>query len=126
MRPPPLQREHFAQDGQDCSGGPVADFPQVADQARFVKRANLVQDDLTAFSLKADGNVGGIGATFGCQRGDNDTAQRLFERLLVLSHDPSGQNTGEVTRAVSSARQRRSQYRPTWPKDACRGIQIYP
>ena len=51
---PHLRREHCAQDGQDFSCSPVADHPQATGQARFVNRAYLVQDDLSAFSLEEE------------------------------------------------------------------------
>jgi hypothetical protein len=43
------------------SGGPV-DLADTLDQAGFVHRPDLVQHDLTRFTLESNGHAGGVGA----------------------------------------------------------------
>ena len=53
-----LQREHLTQHGQHLAGSLVADFAQAADQAGLVDGSDLIQNDLAAFSPKANRECG--------------------------------------------------------------------
>ena len=59
VRPKKLARdsggEHLVQDGKDLLRRGVVDFAQPLHKAHFVDGADLVQDDLTFFSLESDG-----------------------------------------------------------------------
>lgn len=66
--------EYLGQEGEHFLPGAVVDFAQPLYQAHFVDGADLVQDDLSGFSLESDGNPRGILSALRGHRRDDDSA----------------------------------------------------
>ena len=86
-RPPEiLVREHFVEHGHDVPRGHVADSAKAANQPSLVDGTNLVQHDLTVFSLEAQGNTGGIDTACG-GHGCHDDRGDVTVQFIRRDHD---------------------------------------
>jgi len=87
--------EHLVQEREHFLRGGVVDFTQPPYQSTCVHSADLVQDDLPAFSLKSDWNPGGVILPMGSHRRDDNGADVAVH--LIGRNDQAGTGFADFT-----------------------------